>query len=502
MKVDPVRGPKFTALIKKYGSGTPSFATPLLQGAEPNDPLAILLSNYLLWESTVPLAEEALAKLSRLVVDANELRVMLESELIEAFGEKYPFAEERATRLRSTLNDIFRRQHRTSLDHLRNAARKDQRTYLEGLAEIPPFVAARTLLVAFELPAPIVDDTAVELLHQNGAVEPTTTTLDVCTWIGKNYRVEELPKVHHALSQMTSEAWTAAGKNGTKIRGAYLARHAGFRAAEDAERKRIEDEKLAKIREAERLVEEKRLAEIAREEDRIRQKREAEEARIREKAAREAARVAAIAERERKIKQRETERVARELQRAKEAEAKEKAKQKAAEKAAAAKAKADAAKAKADAAKAKADAAKAKAAAAKAKADAAKIKAAEAKAKAKAKADAVKAKAKAKADAVKAKANAAKAKSAAAKAKAAAAKAKADEQRRKQREAAAKKAELAKKQKASTKKASTKKSATKKSATKKASSKKPAKKPASAKSKSKSKPKSKPAAKRGGARRK
>ncbi len=501
MKVDPVRGPKFTALIKKYGSGTPSFATPLLQGAEPNDPLAILLSNYLLWESTVPLAEEALAKLSRLVVDANELRVMLESELIEAFGEKYPFAEERATRLRSTLNDIFRRQHRTSLDHLRNAARKDQRTYLEGLAEIPPFVAARTLLVAFELPAPIVDDTAVELLHQNGAVEPTTTTLDVCTWIGKNYRVEELPKVHHALSQMTSEAWTAAGKNGTKIRGAYLARHAGFRAAEDAERKRIEDEKLAKIREAERLVEEKRLAEIAREEDRIRQKREAEEARIREKAAREAARVAAIAERERKIKQRETERVARELQRAKEAEAKEKAKQKAAEKAAAAKAKADAAKAKADAAKAKADAAKAKAAAAKAKADAAKIKAAEAKAKAKAKADAVKAKAKAKADAVKAKANAAKAKSAAAKAKAAAAKAKADEQRRKQREAAAKKAELAKKQKASTKK-----SATKKSATKKASSKKPAKKPASAKSKSKSKsnskPKSKPAAKRGGARRK
>ncbi len=502
MKVDPVRGPKFTALIKKYGSGTPSFATPLLQGAEPNDPLAILLSNYLLWESTVPLAEEALAKLSRLVVDANELRVMLESELIEAFGEKYPFAEERATRLRSTLNDIFRRQHRTSLDHLRNAARKDQRTYLEGLAEIPPFVAARTLLVAFELPAPIVDDTAVELLHQNGAVEPTTTTLDVCTWIGKNYRVEELPKVHHALSQMTSEAWTAAGKNGTKIRGAYLARHAGFRAAEDAERKRIEDEKLAKIREAERLVEEKRLAEIAREEDRIRQKREAEEARIREKAAREAARVAAIAERERKIKQRETERVARELQRAKEAEAKEKAKQKAAEKAAAAKAKADAAKAKADAAKAKADAAKAKAAAAKAKADAAKIKSAEAKAKAKAKADAVKAKAKAKADAVKAKANAAKAKSAAAKAKAAAAKAKADEQRRKQREAAAKKAELAKKQKASTKKASTKKSATKKSATKKASSKKPAKKPASAKSKSKSKPKSKPAAKRGGARRK
>ena len=83
-------------------------------------------------------------------------------------GPKYPFVDERATRLRATLNDIYRRQHRTSLDHLRNASRKDQRGYLEGLAEIPPFVIVLTLQFAFELPAPIVDETMVELLHRMG----------------------------------------------------------------------------------------------------------------------------------------------------------------------------------------------------------------------------------------------------------------------------------------------------------------------------------------------
>jgi len=332
MKVEPIRAPKFAALVKKYATGTPTFPTPVLEGCDAADPLAILLTNYLLWESTPALAEEALSRIARVVVDVNDLRVMLESEVREVIGEKYPFVEERAVRLRATLNDIFRRQHRTSLDHLRNASRKDQRAYLEGLAEIPHFVAGRTLLVAFELPAPIVDDTAVEVLHQNGVVEPTATTADVAAWIGKSHRIEELPKVHHALAQLSREAWDAAGRNGHRIRAGYLARHAGFRAAEEAERRRVEEEKLAKVREAERLAEEKRLAEVAREEERHRQKREAEEARVRARAEREAARVAAIAERERLKAQREAERVAREKQRALEAERKAKQEAKAAAK--------------------------------------------------------------------------------------------------------------------------------------------------------------------------
>lgn len=311
MKIEPVRGPKFAALVKKYGTGSPSFVTPLLDGSDPADPLAILLSNYLLWESTPKLAEEALARIARVVVDANDLRVMLEREVIETIGEKYPFVDERAKRLRSTLNDIFRRQHRTSLDHLRNASRKDQRGYLEGLAEIPPFVSGRTMLVAFELPAAIVDDTTVEVLHQQGVVEPRATTLEVVQWIGKNHRLEELPKVHHALSQLVAEAWSGAGKHGTRIRDAYLLRHAGFQAAIDAEKRRIEEEQLAKVREAEAAAERKRLEEVAREQDRIRLKREAEEARVRAKAEREAARVAAIAERARRQAEREAQRVAR-----------------------------------------------------------------------------------------------------------------------------------------------------------------------------------------------
>ncbi len=323
MKVEPVRGPKFSALVRKLGaSSVPS--VPQLAGHEPEDPLGILLGSFMLWESTPALAAEALARLSRVVVDANELRVMLEGEVADAIGEKYPFVEERAMRLRATLNDIFRRQHRTSLDHLRNASRKDQRSYLEGLSEIPSFVAGRTMFVAFELPAPIVDDTAVELLFREGIVEPTATTEAVATWIGRNHRMEELPKVHAALSALSHGAWDEAGRNGTKIRAAYQSRHAGFRAAAEAEIRRVEEERLERERAAARAVEERRLAEIAREEERAREKRAAEEARIKAKADREAARIAAIKAREEARVAREAEQARRAAARAKEAERKRK----------------------------------------------------------------------------------------------------------------------------------------------------------------------------------
>ena len=78
MKIDPVRGTKFHALVKKHAAPLPQ--VPLLPGAESNDPLAILLSNYLLWESTPALVAEALQRMSRIIVDANELRGVMDYE--------------------------------------------------------------------------------------------------------------------------------------------------------------------------------------------------------------------------------------------------------------------------------------------------------------------------------------------------------------------------------------------------------------------------------------
>ena len=92
MKVEPIRAPKFAALVKKYATGTnglppAGFSTPVLEGCDPADPLALLLTNYLLWESTPAMSADALARIARVVVDVNDLRVMLESEVRETIGD-------------------------------------------------------------------------------------------------------------------------------------------------------------------------------------------------------------------------------------------------------------------------------------------------------------------------------------------------------------------------------------------------------------------------------
>lgn len=331
MKVEAVHGPKFSTIVRKRGAGSALAPAPTLSFFDPEDPLTVLVGSYLLWESSPTLAADAATRMATLAVDANELRVMLEPELVEAMGPKYPFVEERAARLRSTLNDIYRRQHRTSLDHLRNAARKDQRSYLDGLADIPSFVVGRTLQFAFDLPAPIVDETMVEMLVREEAVQPTATLDEVVQWIGRNHKQDELPKVNVAMQSLASAAWDGGGRSGVKVRSAFLARHAGFREAAEREERRIEEERLAKIRAAEEAAEAKRLAEIAKAEARLQAQRDAEEARkraraeaeaarLRAKAEREAARVAAALERERAKAAREAERVARQAAREKEAE--------------------------------------------------------------------------------------------------------------------------------------------------------------------------------------
>ncbi|MFM7133185.1 MAG: hypothetical protein ACKO0W_02590, partial [Planctomycetota bacterium] len=308
MKTEPVVGSKFLAIVRKHAAPIPR--GPVLEGFAPEDPTAVLVSSYLLWESSPSLANEAMSRISRIVVDLNDFRVMLESELIETIGPKYPFVEERARRMRATMNDVYRRQHRTSIEHLRNSSRKDQRAYLEGLAEIPQFVAGRTLLVAFENPAPMVDDTTTELLVQAGAAEATASTHDVAGWIGRHHRVEELPRIAGALAAFSASAWSSAGRNGHRVREAYLARHESFRATAERERQRVEDEKRAKAEAIVQAAEAKRLAELAREEDRQRLKREAEETRVRVRAEREADRV-------RRESQRAAERAAKEKARLK-----------------------------------------------------------------------------------------------------------------------------------------------------------------------------------------
>lgn len=114
------------------------------------DPVVVeLLRSFLVWEAGAARAEAALRRIREQVVDLNELRVFLPDEIVSMLGPEDGRAQERAERLRASLNEVYAREHDMRLAHLAADGTRDIRGYFETLEGMHPFVAARVGLLCF-----------------------------------------------------------------------------------------------------------------------------------------------------------------------------------------------------------------------------------------------------------------------------------------------------------------------------------------------------------------
>ncbi|GIK19869.1 MAG: hypothetical protein AMXMBFR77_05870 [Phycisphaerales bacterium] len=183
--------------LKPLGSG--HAGTP----PEGTDPVVHeLVYSFLAWEASAPLATGALNRMQGAVVDYNELRVCYPQELASLMGEGYPLALERATRLRAALTEVYRREHGIALARLVDLPKRDARVYLETLEGVPPFVAARVVLLALGGHAVPLDSVLHGLLAAEEAVEPGSTVADAMGWLERTLRAKESEEAYLLL-----EAW-------------------------------------------------------------------------------------------------------------------------------------------------------------------------------------------------------------------------------------------------------------------------------------------------------
>lgn len=179
-----------------------------------NDPvLRELVRSYLVWESTTPKAEAALKRIDQAVVDVNELRVCMPTEIAQIMGANYPKAEERATRLRATLNDLYRREHCLKLFHLTEKSRKESRAYLETLAAIPAFVAARVAVLKLGINVVPMDERQLQCLKNARAVATTTDLPTALGMVEKAVKAADMPETAYALQAWSDEAQTVVIKS-------------------------------------------------------------------------------------------------------------------------------------------------------------------------------------------------------------------------------------------------------------------------------------------------
>ena len=189
---------KLKSLVDKHAPAeTP--AHPQWSEEFAGDPVNVFVHSVLAWEAPLAMADTAFAKLSARLYDWNDLRVCLVDETMEIVGPRYPNAFARLRLLRNSLTAIYKRQHKVELAHLESAGKRESRTYLEGIPELPAFVAHRTLLLRFKHSVMPIDRRILEKLRDAGVVAADASEYDASTWIAKEFGADRLAAAYHAI---------------------------------------------------------------------------------------------------------------------------------------------------------------------------------------------------------------------------------------------------------------------------------------------------------------
>lgn len=193
---------KLSALLRRLTKAHKLAETPA-----PTEPVTQLVMGFLQWNATRKQAAAAYERLTKTLVDHNDLRVSHTHEIVALIGPNYPRAQERAARMHDALQEIFVREHAVSLSHLAEKSKKDARTYLDTLPGIPPYVAAQVVLLSFGGHAIPVDDHLAAVLKGDGVVDPSASVEEIESFIAHHVKAGDGPAVHHAL-----QAWADTRK--------------------------------------------------------------------------------------------------------------------------------------------------------------------------------------------------------------------------------------------------------------------------------------------------
>lgn len=202
----PDAAKKLATLLKKLKGVTPlpePLPDPLPAWIEPG--VEELIFSMLVWDARTSQARDAIARLRAGVVDYNELRVCFPEEIRQLLGDRYPKAAERAARIRAALNDIYKREHRVTLQAVLSAGKRDARQYLETLDGVPSFAAARVFLSSCGGHAVPVDERIRDFLAEEGVIAASEDPESVSSWLERQLKAGEAGVAYASLQSAADD---------------------------------------------------------------------------------------------------------------------------------------------------------------------------------------------------------------------------------------------------------------------------------------------------------
>ena len=180
-------------LLGKLASRVPKEPHPQLS------PVEQLIAAFMEWDSSSSRAHAAYQRLMSYAVDLNDLRVTEPADLAAVIGPGYPKSLDRAQRLRSVLNTIYRREHSVDLSSLVPRPKKEVRAYLDSLDGMVPYVSSAVTLLSFGGHAIPLDNQLHRKLIEDGVIEPDATFEETQAFLDHHIRFEDALEAHQRL---------------------------------------------------------------------------------------------------------------------------------------------------------------------------------------------------------------------------------------------------------------------------------------------------------------
>lgn len=168
-------------------------------GKPDRGPVDQIIHGFLTWNATHASADQAYSRVTKNMVDLNDLRVTDPAELADTLGPRYPRGQERADRLIRVLNAIYIREYSVDLRKLTEMAKRDARAYLDGLDGMVPHVAASVVLLTLDGHAIPVDDELHQHLKDEGVIDEGATLEETQGFLEHHIPAAEAIEAYHLL---------------------------------------------------------------------------------------------------------------------------------------------------------------------------------------------------------------------------------------------------------------------------------------------------------------
>ncbi|MHC4552359.1 MAG: hypothetical protein ACYSUT_06285 [Planctomycetota bacterium] len=153
----------FRSLKRKHGKAeAPSY----------DDPVQAVVDGLVIEAMSADQAAKAIKRMKSHFVDLNDVRVCRNEELLEVFRDDSPAAEKSAAAITATLNAIFDKYDKVTLDAMTHEGKRQAKKELEELTGITPFAISYCFMTALGGHAIPLNEKMLTYLRDNELVHP------------------------------------------------------------------------------------------------------------------------------------------------------------------------------------------------------------------------------------------------------------------------------------------------------------------------------------------